>query len=62
MEKDSVESNIKPRFLADRLGIIGLVVARERAVDYFSGLLRETNKKESNFSGIDCLLVRRHAR
>ena len=30
LEKDSVESNMKQRFLADRLGIIGLVVGRER--------------------------------
>ena len=30
LEKDSVESNMKPRFLADSLGIIGLVVMRER--------------------------------
>ena len=30
LEKDSVESNMKPRFLADRLGIIGLVEGRER--------------------------------
>ena len=30
LEKDSVESNMKPRFLADRLGIMGLVVERER--------------------------------
>ena len=30
MEKDSVESNMKPRFLADRLGVMGLVVGRER--------------------------------
>ena len=30
MEKDSIESNMKPRFLADRLGIMGLVVGRER--------------------------------
>ena len=30
LEKDSVESNMKPRFLADRLDIIGLVVRRER--------------------------------
>ena len=28
--KDSVELNMKPRFLADRLGIMGLVVGRER--------------------------------
>ena len=30
MEKDSVESNMKPRILADRLGVMGLVVGRER--------------------------------
>ena len=30
MEKDSVKSNMKPRFLADRLRIMGLVVGRER--------------------------------
>ena len=30
MEKYSVESNMKPRFLADRLGIMGLAVGRER--------------------------------
>ena len=30
LEKDSVESNMKPRFLADGLGIMGLVVGRER--------------------------------
>ena len=30
LEKHSVESNMKPRFLADRLDIMGLVVGRER--------------------------------
>ena len=30
MEKDSVESNMKPRFLADNLGIMGLEKGRER--------------------------------
>ena len=30
LEKDSVESNKKPRFLADRLGIMSLVEERER--------------------------------
>ena len=30
LEKDSIESNMKPRFLADRLGIMGLVVGRKR--------------------------------
>ena len=29
-EKDRFESNMKPRFLANRLGIKGLVVGRER--------------------------------
>ena len=30
LEKDSVESNMKLRFLADRLGIMDLAVDRER--------------------------------
>ena len=30
LEKDSVESNLKPRSLADRLDIMGLLVGRER--------------------------------
>ena len=30
LEKDRVESNMKQRFLADRQGIMGLVVGRER--------------------------------
>ena len=30
LEKGSVESNMKQRFLADRLGIMSLVVGRER--------------------------------
>ena len=30
LEKNSVESNMKPRFLADRLRIMDLVVVRER--------------------------------
>ena len=47
MEKDSVESNMKQRFLADRLGVMGLVVGRERGVDYFRGLLRETVRRNS---------------
>ena len=66
MEKDSVESNMKPRFLADRLGIMGLVVGRERererGVDYFRGLLRETDKKAFSFRGIESKIVRRHPR
>ena len=60
MEKDSVESNMKPKFLADRLGIMGLV--GRRGVDYFRGLLRETDKKEFSFRGIDSKIVRRHSR
>ena len=61
LEKDSVESNMKSRFLADRLGIMGLVVGRERerGVDYFTGLLRE---KEFSFRGIESEIVRRHPR
>ena len=52
MEKDSVESNMKPKFLADRLGIMDLVVGRKRGVDYFRGLLRETDKKNYVLEGL----------
>ena len=62
LEKDSVESDIKPRLLADRLGIMGLEVGRERGVDYFRGLLREINKKKFSFRGIESKIVRRHPR
>ena len=30
LEKDSIESNMKPRFLTETLGIMGLVVGRDR--------------------------------
>ena len=30
LEKDSVESNMKQRFLTERLGIMGLLVGRKR--------------------------------
>ena len=65
MEKDSVESNMKPRFLADRLtGHYGCVGRRERErwVDHFRGLLRETDKKEFSFRVIESKIVRRHPR
>ena len=63
MEKDSVESNMKPRFLPDRLSIMGLMVGREReGVDYFRGLLRETDEKEFSFREIESKIVRRHSR
>ena len=50
-------SSMKPRFLADRLGVIGLVVGRERGVDYFRGLLSKTDKKEFSFRGIESKIV-----
>ena len=57
---------MKPRLLADRLGVMGLVVERERererGVDYFIGLLRETDEKESSFRGIESEIVRRNPR
>ena len=34
----------------------------ERGVDYFSGLLRESDKKEFSFRGIESEIVRRHPR
>ena len=62
MEKDSVESNMKPRFLADGLGIMGLVIGRKIEGLTFRGLLRETDKKEFSFRGIESKIVRRHPR
>ena len=52
LKKDSVESNLKPRFFADRLGIMSFVEGRERGVGCFRGLLRETDRKKFNFRGI----------
>ena len=37
---------------------MGLVVGRERGVDYFRGLLRETDKKEFSFRGIESKIVK----
>ena len=34
----------------------------ERGVDYFRGLLRETDKKEFSFRGIESGIIRRHPR
>ena len=34
----------------------------ERGVDYFRGLLKETDKKEFSFRGIESEIVRRHPR
>ena len=53
---------MKLRILADRLGIMDLVVGREREFDYFRSLLRESDKKEFNFRGIESEIVRRHPR
>ena len=41
---------------------MGLVVGRERGVDYFRGLLRETDNKVFSFRGIDRKIVGRHLR
>ena len=35
---------------------------REKGVDYFRGLLRETDKKEFCFRGIESKIIRRHPR
>ena len=52
---------MKPRFLADRLGIMGLVEGR-RGVDYFRGLQSKTDKKEFSFRAIESKIIRRHPR
>ena len=41
---------MKPRFLADRLGIIGLVVGRERGVDYLKIKVDYLKVKECKLS------------
>ena len=41
---------------------MGLVVGRERGVDYFRSLLRETDKKEFSCRGIESKIFRRHTR
>ena len=63
MEKDSVESNIKPRFFGRKAGhyVFGGREG-ERGVNYFRGLLREIDRKEFSFRGIDSEIVRRHPR
>ena len=53
---------MKPRFLSDRLGIMGLVKGREREVNCFRGLLRETDKKNFSFRGIESKIIRTHPR
>ena len=60
MEKDSVESNMRTRFLAGHYGFGGREA--KRGVDYFRGLLRETDEKEFSFRGIESEIVRRHPR
>ena len=43
---------------------MGLVEGRkrERGIDYFRGLLREADKKEFSFIGIESKIIRRHSR
>ena len=53
---------MKPRFLADRLGIMSGGRQGERGVDYFTGLLRKTDKKKFSFRGIESEIVRRYPR
>ena len=43
-------------------GHYGFGGRRERGVDYFRGLPRETDKKEFSFRGIESKIVRRHRR
>ena len=56
---------MKPRFFffgrqAGHYGFDGR--EGERGVDYFRGLLRETDKKKFSFRGIESKIVRRHPR
>ena len=64
MEKDSVESNnYETEIFGRHAGHYGFGGREgERGVDYFRGLLRETDKKELSFRGIESKIVRRHSR
>ena len=54
MEKDSVESNMKPRFFCRHAGHYEFGgIEGERGVDYFRSLLRETDNKEFSIRGIE---------
>ena len=54
---------MKPRFLADRLGIMGLVEGKgRRGLIILAVLLRKTDKKEFCFRGIESKIIRRHRR
>ena len=59
MEKDKYETEIFDR-KARHYWFGGM--EGERGFDYFRGLLREIDKKEFNFSGIDSKMIRRHPR
>ena len=45
---------------AEHYGFVGR--EGERGVDYFRSLLRDTDKKEFSFRGIEIKIVRRHTR
>ena len=59
MEKDKYETDIFGR-QARHYWFGGREA--ERGVDYFTGLLRETDKKEFSFRWIESEIVRRHPR
>ena len=51
---------MKPRFFGRQAGHYGFGGREgERGVDYFRGLLRETNKKEFSLRGIESKIIRR---
>ena len=62
MEKDSVESNMKPRFWQTGWALWVWWKGGREGVDYFRGLLKETDKKEFSFRGIESKISRRHPR
>ena len=54
---------MKPRFISRQAGHYGFGGKEgERGVDYFSGLLREIDKKEFSFRWIESKIIRRHPR
>ena len=54
---------MKPRFFGRQAGYYGFGGRQgERGVDYFTDWLRETDKKEFSFRGIEREIIRRHPR
>ena len=52
LENDSIESNMKPRILADRRALWVELKEERIGVDFCRGLLKETMKRNSVLEGL----------